>query len=160
MRRGQISSYDIFIAFIGFILIFSFLGFIWNQNFFNAIEKMRIIEKQLMANQAVDVLIKSSGTPGNWETDPSSVEVIGLASKKNVLSQRKLEEFEQLDYAVAREKLKIGPYDFQLELKTGNATEDKTIGLTPPATTAVIVLRRNSIYKGADSNVFFKLFET
>ena len=160
MHRGQISSYDIFMAFVGFILIFSFLNFVWSQNFFRAIEQREIIQKQLNASQAVDVLIKSRGSPAAWETSPSSVEVIGLAKKKNVLSQAKLEAFEGLDYAIAQEKLKIGIYDFQFELKTSNPADDKTIGLEPPATEAVTVLRRNVIYKGVDSNVFFKLFET
>ena len=160
MYRGQISAYDIFIAFVGFILIFSFLNFLWNQNFLRAFEQQEIILRELTANQTLDVLIKSGGTPGNWENSPGSVEVIGLASKKNVLSQKKLDAFAGLDYQAASAKLRIGRYDFQFELRTGNPATDRVIGVAPPANASVLVLRRNVIYRGADGNVFFKLFET
>lgn len=160
MYRGQVASYDILMSFVGFILIFSFVLFLWNQNFTKAFGQQEIIQKQLKANQALDVLIKSKGYPLNWETNPGNVEVIGLASKENVLSQKKVDAFSKLAYDNAREKLKLGPYDFQFDLNTGNPADNKSIGISPPSTEAVIVLQRAVIYKGVDSNVFFKLFKT
>ena len=160
MSRGQIVSYDILMAFSAFVLLFAFLSFVWNQNFITGFEQQEIIQQQILANQAAEVLIKSKGTPTDWEDDPIKMEVIGLATKQNVLSQQKLDAFEALDYETAQEALKIKQYDFLFELKTGSLVNDKTIGADISTAKDIFVLRRNVIYLGEDANVFFKLFET
>ncbi|MEW6035466.1 MAG: hypothetical protein AB1529_02535 [Candidatus Micrarchaeota archaeon] len=121
--RGQVWSFDfLFSAALLFMILILYL-LIW-QNM-EAVSKGSMEGSSLLAAnlRVSDALVISPGDPANWselgEINESTVESIGLADERNVLSARKLERMAALNsthYEFFKEALGIPTREFQMEV--------------------------------------------
>ena len=141
MRKGQIASVDLFIAFFVFILLISILVGTWNLYNQRLNESIEYEKMRLGAYYISDSFVKTPGTPSAWENNPSSVEIIGLAIDDRVLSSAKADAFANLSYATAREKLKIMGYNYGFRIKDLSNNIIMASGMAPAGDISVVVER-------------------
>jgi hypothetical protein len=88
----------------------------------NANNDLAFQELERRADNAVDVLVTSQGVPASWETDPASVQVLGLASRSRVLSPEKVSAFVNSDHQFVRDTLNMPPHDYYFRLSYANGS--------------------------------------
>jgi len=103
--RAQISSIDLVLALIVFSLLFVFFVSSWSSTVSSAKNAMKKNRMEYAALSATDLMLKSPGKPANWEQNPASVQMVGLASTPNVLSQAKLGNFTAMNYSAQKSLL-------------------------------------------------------
>ncbi len=104
-KRAQISSIDLVLAIIVFSLLFVFFVSNWSTTVSSAKNAMKKNRMEFAAISATDLLLKSPGSPSNWEQAPSSVQMIGLASTPYTLSAAKLGNFTAMNYSQQKDLL-------------------------------------------------------
>lgn len=72
MRKGQIASVDLFIAFTVFILLISILVGMWNTYSQRLNEGIEYEKMRLAAYHISDSFVKTPGSPSAWELSPFS----------------------------------------------------------------------------------------
>ena len=75
---------------------------------------------QIVAFQVSDLLVSSTGTPENWESDPAATSSLGLASEDRILGTEKLTEFSDIssfDCSKIKNLLNIESFGFGFDIK-------------------------------------------
>ncbi len=99
VRRGQLLSMD---ALVSIVLVIMILGTVsaTSESLRSGITSMiGWYERSNIADNMLDVLTKNPGVPEDWERDPSSVEVVGLAGEDGTISWEKVQS---LIYLIAQ----------------------------------------------------------
>ena len=154
--RGQALMIELIGALFVFLLVFLFLQNLWPQNITRWNTE---VEYRTMYNRAVSQasnLVESQGYPTNWTSD--DVNIVGLAKKKNVLDQNKIEEYAKLetsDYNLSKHQMKFFEYDFWVEIDSENNALDKNIGKKPPQDSKIVSIQRIVALEG--KNAVFRL---
>ncbi|MBW2984327.1 hypothetical protein KY361_04385 [Candidatus Woesearchaeota archaeon] len=147
MDKAQIFSLDVVIAIGIFILILLSAGLIWNYSREKiAIEETRN-DMEIIARNALSVLIETKGNPNNWTSyafNESNIKSLGLADEFLEVDSTKISSLSSADYSTAKTILGIlGPnYEFGLDIDIWNGTDytaNYTIGLPPNATASEVV---------------------
>ncbi len=155
-KNGQVSSIDLLISAIVFLMIFISIRGIWIENLNEGQASLNSYELELKTIQAVNCLLKTPGFPVDWNS--SSVELIGLAKKPFVLSEDKVDEFLLLDYNNAKKALGIEGYEFNLSIFDSALDENKFFGLSPTQNSVVYSLNRKVIFRGVSANARISIF--
>ena len=101
--------------------------------------------------------VSTPGVPTNWE-NLVSVEMYGLAKKRNILSNEKVLAFNAADYNSIKEKMNIEGFEFTFTLiQDGNSIIDKGFSLADPE--FVIGIERVVEYDDRPAKVFFRLYQ-
>jgi len=153
--RGQISSIDLLVAILLFVLIFFSMRNIWIDNLSSALIESNKFQIQVLSSEALDSLLKTPGYPTNWTSQ--NVQLIGLADKENVLNSIKVNSFKSLDYETAKSKLGLTLYDFSFDLNSINPAYNEHIGSNLDSNSNVFSIIRKVTYKGGEANVIFKV---
>lgn len=154
--NGQVSSIDVVLATVIFIMIFVFMRGVWIQNIENAQNEFSFSEMQLKSQQAIDSLVKTGGYPSNWSS--SNVELLGLAEKPLVLSSLKVAAFSSFDYNKSRYLLGLGNYDFSIKISSQTPSNSVSFGTAPDINRFVFSIRRVVLYKGEKADVIFNVY--
>jgi hypothetical protein len=109
--RAQISAFDMVLAIMVFSMLFVFFVQSWSTTVSTANSAMKKNKVEYSAISATDLLMQSTGVPINWERNTSGIRSIGLASEPNVLSEKKVANFTELNYSIQKSLLGI-PGDF------------------------------------------------
>lgn len=158
-QKGQGILIDIMMALFIFIVILGYLTTVWTMNLSTIESNYLSDDMQRLAFQTTDLLVRTSGTPNNWETMViDDVNTIGLATSDRILDEQKLNRFKNLgaDYRKAKEIMQIGNYDFYFELQ---GVDDVNAGLMPMTEAQKVVVRRIVNYKGEEAFVIFTLYK-
>ena len=159
---GQVSSIDLMVASIIFILIFVSMRGLWLENVSGAQEDFSLSDMQLKGESALDSLLKTQGYPANWS--PSTVDdntLLGIANSPLVLSSTKVANFAAYagtNYDKAVYLLALGNDDFNFSLVSDNPAYNISAGVPVRANSTVISLKRVVTYKGVGAYVVFKIF--
>ncbi len=94
--RGQVFSVDLLFSVVLLLFLLTTIVFISSEYARTVEENERNSELDYVANSVLSGLIQTSGSPSNW-TVVSSVNSLGLASDRNVLSASKVEAFFSMD---------------------------------------------------------------
>jgi hypothetical protein len=78
-ERGQVFTLDMFFALTLTVLVVSYSGLALEQARRQAESYALRYSLERTANDAADVLIRTSGRPSNWENDPRTLKTLGLA---------------------------------------------------------------------------------
>ncbi|USS40987.1 hypothetical protein NF865_01845 [Thermococcus aggregans] len=125
MKKGQLLSID---ALLSLVIVVMVVGVVMNTNDMIKAEITNLLDwydRANIANNMLDVLTKRPGYPEDWESNVSSVKMVGLRDKKYpfALSYEKIialnrskEEFKDIFNQLARGK------DFLLEVYISNIT--------------------------------------
>jgi len=139
-RKGQINSGDFLIGsilFVGLIIFMLMFWFVMLADMEYGVNKDRL---EAITLPVSDLMVKGPGVPPDWEENPESLEVIGLAgASQNVLVGSKVRNFTALDYEDAKEIMGLEKeFHFYIEdlegnrlYESGNATlSEQTISVT------------------------------
>src|SRR3989338_3341372 len=89
-KKGQIFSIDLVVSVVVFIIIFIFLISLWNLYSDRLQENVSSEEMYLVSFQISDILLRTPGTPNNWEASSNAV-TIGLELSPGFLDQNKID---------------------------------------------------------------------
>jgi len=156
-KKSQLAVTDLFIALVVALILIILVVFTWNRYVIILKEENVYKEMQLITFQTVDLLIKSSGEPSNWELNPTNVDVIGLASSDRKISASKVDALINLSYNFTSNSLGISYYDFYFQLKHVNGTQLMGYGIAPNNT--VVSVQRLVSYKNEDAIAEFALWK-
>ncbi|MBW2989814.1 hypothetical protein KY358_05865 [Candidatus Woesearchaeota archaeon] len=156
-RKSQIAVIDLTISLFIATIIIIFITFAWNRNAAILNENADYKEMQVVAFQAIDMLVRSEGSPSSWEENPSSARAIGLASSDRNISEDKLNSFTGLSYSNASQALGTELYDFYFQLKDINGTSLYSCGKAPD--NLVVNVQRLALYKNETAIVEFALWK-
>lgn len=154
--KGQVSSVDLLVSILLFLMIFFALRGIWVNGTSTLLSDYETFNMRTNANNAINVLLNTSGYPKNWTVQ--NVELIGLAKKSFILEEQKVDLFSQMDYETAREKMGLGGYDFYFDLNSKYPHERIFIGKNIDSNTKVYSTNRTVVYKGGEASVVFAVF--
>ncbi|MCX6798474.1 MAG: hypothetical protein NTW59_00020 [Candidatus Diapherotrites archaeon] len=126
---GQTIAVDFLFALLLFLLVLNSALSIWKNNSLLLEKQGTISGLQLEAIQAIDLLVRSSGSPDNWEERSlAETQIIGLAKRDRVLDPAKVNRFVLLssafgsdDYNGVKARLLVGR-DFYFRLSNGSGT--------------------------------------
>lgn len=158
MSKGQIISYDFMVAMVLFLLIFLTLNSIWVGIFSSVIENQMQNQMQDSTYKALEVMIKTKGYPQNWEDDPVNAEAIGLAKRKNVFDDGKVDAFKTMDYDLSKELMGLGVFDYNLNVNAFGTANDFTKGIALPTDKDIYATSRIVNYKGVEAIVTLYVF--
>jgi len=159
-NKGQISSIDLLVSILFFVILFIALRNIWQENIVTVALESEQFQMQMYSNQALNVLLKTQGDPTNWnELSPNSINLIGISDSKDVINSTKLRAFTSLPYLTSSEKLGLNKYDFNFELYS---TDNKVIsyGANPDNNSITVSIKRFVMYNGGEALVIFKVFKS
>jgi hypothetical protein len=156
MRKGQLFSGDIAIATFVFLSSLALALFMWNSTTedINRAEELRNIQK--IAFQAVEQLVRTPGTPEDWNY--FTVEVPGLSSEDRIINQTKALAFMQLmdsnisNYEDNKHLVSIDPYEFYMNVTylDGSAVEisgdEFVAGRVPTDEVETLAIVRTAIF--------------
>lgn len=166
-KRGQAAAIDFMFGLFIFLLIVAWLLGVWSNNLDVALEEHSFGDLREKGYQIMEVLVRTPGTPGNWENTAVAgdaniydANAIGLASKDRVIDEGKLQEFIYVadvahDYNRTKQIFGIVPYDYYFELR-GDANYDtgRPISGAPTA----VSTERSVMYRGGDATVKITIY--
>lgn len=162
--KGQIWTMDFATSIIIFMLMVGIVVFAWNYSIQNSSEQvnLNVLENDVL--MISDTLIRVPGMPADW--NDSSVKVIGLADKENVLNATKVVQFVDMDYSMTKSLLGIPNREFYFEIRYPNNTvmeiggKSLTKGINPGGSSvkAVVPVERYVILNGKIAKVEFLLW--
>lgn len=158
MFRGQTVSLDFALGFMLFVLVWVFLITQFDQKFDDTLRNSDLKTMQLKAETILETLVKTKGTPENWETlTMNELEKPGLAVNDRELSQAKLSAFSNMASDYSEMKIRLGSerYDFFFKF---DGVDDINAGLLPGSNANEINLERIVIYKGEIGVARLKLY--
>ena len=156
-KKAQIVTTDLFIAIVIFTIIMSIIIISWGRYTAKLDDRLNYDEMQSRAFQISNLLVKSQGSPSNWENG-GNAESLGLASRDRILSSSKVDAFANLSYGNITKLLGIRNYDFYFKLKD---FENNTLVLVGniPAGNFAVNLRRYVIYENEEAVMEFALWK-
>lgn len=151
--RAQISAYDVFFALILFVIVLVVLNSLWQSNYDAAVYNSLYNSMHMRASQALNVLVETGGNPADWETNPASAAVLGIAKESKVIDAKKLQAFANLaatDYEKAKGLLT--GFDFSFEL------DGIVLGASAPNDAIVVSVERVVEYGGGNAIARLSVF--
>ncbi|MBI2668037.1 hypothetical protein HYX17_04705 [Candidatus Woesearchaeota archaeon] len=157
MSKAQLSSMELIIGVFVFMVIFVFLFSTFNSYNNKLNNNLEDNEKQRLASQVTDSLIKTQGIPEDWESNNLDIKEIGLVNKDRIINQTKLMELEDIDYNELKSIMNIQKYDFNLTIKFSN--NDVISGVGVPITgKKITTTRRFAVYNKKEAIIDLTLF--
>ena len=154
--KGQVSSYDVLIAIVIFMMMFVVLRQLPISNLASAVNDFSYSEMKIYSGQAVDSMLKTNGYPTNWNN--GNVVLIGLAERPNIIDSEKVEQLLLVDYESAKEALALNKYDFNFSIDSIDDSLDFSYGVSVPEDKEIIVIER-VVYYGGEANAILKVFK-
>ncbi len=154
--KGQLFSGDIAIATFVFLASLAMALFLWNSTTedINRAENLRNMQK--IAFQAVEQLIRTPGTPEDWNY--FTVDVPGLSSEDRIINKTKALDFIDLmdsngsNYDENKYLVSIDPYEFYMNATYLNGSivkingRDFIAGKMPVDETETLAILRTAIF--------------
>ncbi len=158
-HHGQAAITDLFVAISIFIILVTITTLTWDLYKIRLDNRLSYDDMVLKSFQISDTLVKSFGSPDNWETNPQQVQTIGLIETEKVLSKAKVDAFvQQLNYSFIKDLFNINLYDFYFTLNAPNGTVLVTKGLSPQGKYNVN-LARVIVYQNQPTTMEFSLWK-
>ena len=122
-QRGQVVSYDIYLAVFVFLLLFGAMYLLWQGNLRQLDRERKLMEMKYTAIQVMDYLVSSQGSPVDWEVELNPT-ALGLASERLLISADKATKMpglaesgvDKLSYENSKELLGLSSYEYYLKI--------------------------------------------
>ncbi|MFC2162308.1 hypothetical protein ACFLRF_01385 [Candidatus Altiarchaeota archaeon] len=150
--RGQIFSTDLLLALFIFSLITAIFFSTWQYNKNRLTFEQNLRRLEVIANTVSEILVKTPGSPVDWETDPNfnNLTSIGLAKLPRHIDPAKLSTLPQVPADQLKDVLGIEHNEVLIELKTIDGNTIRKIG-TKPASEYSVTVRRIVSYEGGEA---------
>ncbi|MBU0662627.1 MAG: hypothetical protein ABH854_05570 [Candidatus Diapherotrites archaeon] len=174
-KKGQVTALDFMFGLFLFLFIAAWLFSIWSSNLGVAITEQGFEQMRGKAFQAMDVLVRTGGTPPDWEGgaeggwgdgEMDGIVSLGLASKDRVMMPDKLSAFilagdpslnDMRDYNRTKVIFGIMQYDYFFKLKTLDPVQTFETGLAPGAAATAVAVERTVMYEGGEAIATFTI---
>ncbi|HLC92760.1 MAG TPA: hypothetical protein VJH23_03560 [archaeon] len=156
--KGQALIVDFSIALMLFIIMWIFISTEFNSQFSDSLKASEIDSMHLKADYALETLVKTQGSPSNWEAlGAADVNSIGLAYADRDISEQKLTSFVNFSgsYDELKEKIGVGETDFYFTFE-GNV--NASAGLPPGGDADRVIAQRIVTYNGGIAIVTLMLY--
>lgn len=141
-KKAQAVITDLFIALMIFTILISAIAFVWGRYSMRFNDNLEYSGMQLKALEISDLLIKTRGSPENWELSPSDAEIFGLASSDRTISEEKLDSLtHNVTYNNMTASLGLSDYGLYLRLSSLNGTSISDYGLDSESQLSVSIKR-------------------
>ena len=156
MSKAQLVMTDFFIALMVFIILIT--AIIINLNNYTSRLSYDQNKNEILITlfQVSDAFVKTSGIPSSWESNLTSLEVIGLADWDRNLSVNKVKNFTNLNYTRAQSFLDY--YNFYFRIMNSTNSSLVASGLVFNGTSSVST-RRYVNYNGNEVIMELTLWE-
>ncbi len=119
-KKAQVVLTDLFFATIIFLTLFVAFFITWTRLNARFDDFITFNELELLTIQISDLLTKSPGVPRNWETTPTNIQALGLASQDRVLAGAKINALSNLSYNMTRSLFNVDRFELYILIKQGN----------------------------------------
>lgn len=109
--RGQVLAGDYIVASSVFIIILASTVYMWEKVVYRAGESIVMDEMVSQAHLAANQLVRTGGTPANWESNATSASAVGIAKGHGVMSADKAAAISSLDYRRLKAFLGVGGHE-------------------------------------------------
>lgn len=130
-KKGQLFSLDLVLSIVVFFVLFLFMLSLWHLYTVRLAHRLDSEELQLAAFDISELMVKSSGVPSNWESDPSTVQVLGLSNAPGALDEKKLAAFLAMDYNASKQVYNIERFEYSLKIISPNGSITEQAGKEP-----------------------------
>ncbi len=157
--RAQVQSFDLLFSVLVLVVLFGAAVVLFNNLLQNLELEQRQFRAQATAQNILDLLVMTAGTPGNWELQQDYNQP-GLADSPRVINLSKIAYIQNANYAALKSKLKIQDYDFSVLVQNDANTFfeyiPQGIGNTHPIQAAA---QRGVEYNGAMARFTITLYQ-
>lgn len=161
-KSGQAVIIDLFVAVSVFIILIIILTITWDLYNVRLQTRMEYDEMILKTFLISDALVKSEGVPFDWDDNPTpsvaTIRQLGLADRRGILSDKKVEKYLSLSNADVKDILNIGLYNYYFLIRDVNGTPYVSRGAVPQGKLAVNS-GRIVVYKGGPRVMEFALWK-
>ncbi|VVB73430.1 Uncharacterised protein [uncultured archaeon] len=159
MAKGQINAVSFLLSMIFYAVVIALLvgmiAVLQKDNLYAANRDALTVT----GASITDMLSRSGGVPGNWETNTSSIQAIGLASTSNNLSVLKVNAFVALNYDVSRAALGIpNSTNYYFAIVNASGSVLKQSGVDSNSSGMALVFTRYVVWNGSSARMTLKLY--
>ncbi len=150
--------FDFALGLLLFLLAWSYLDAQFGIRFVEARQDSDVGIMKAKAEYAIDTLVRSGGSPDNWEElGIDSLVFPGLAQRDRELSEAKLAAFSNLssEYGRLKDAMGLGEFDFSFRYAGG---ADVNAGLEPQSRATIVAVQRVALYKGVVGTATLKVY--
>ena len=135
-KKSQIVMTDLVVAVFIFLFLVLLVFSMWSFQNMRLQDNLNFEDMQVKAFQISNILVKSKGTPTDWENNYTTAEMVGLAEQDRILSKVKVTNFTKMPYSNVSTLLKLGKYNTSLNISDldgntvtsfGNKTSGKNV---------------------------------
>jgi len=130
-RAGQVSVLDLIVAMMLFISIMFIAFSTWAEANITVFQFDNVNSMKNRATDALDILLKTRGSPSNWEDlnlSQANVSSIGLVSENSVLDSSKLEKLLEMPYDESRRLMGFGAEGYYITIKNSHGSKVYSAG--------------------------------
>ena len=121
-RRGQLFSFDGFLAVVVMLSFLSMYFLLFNTNVFSLVDQVRGREMELRIESLIGSLVRTSGDPSDWmDRDTDAISHVGLARGQNTVSVERVIALKNLTTNDLRRVTRF-PFPFRLDVLDINGT--------------------------------------
>ena len=157
-KKGQIFSIDLVVSVVVFIIIFIFLISLWNLYSDRLQENVSSEEMYLVSFQISDILLRTPGTPNNWEAGSNAV-TIGLELSPGFLDQNKIDSFLAYDYQEVKEMFNIERFEYNFKIFDVDRNLLGSSGEAPSEAEQVVSINRFALIGNETREILFTLWK-
>ena len=152
---------DLFIALFIFTLIFTSFIVLWGRYVIIANTEITFNELEVIAFQATDTLIKTTGYPSDWEEQNiTSLTRMGLAQSDRNIAEAKLNALLNASYSDVLNAIGMPDFEFNLQLQWLNQSNITSVYGNVNGTEEVQVrLTRNVLYQNESAQLHFTVWQ-
>jgi len=158
VRRGQAVSTDYIVGVAIFLLLLGAITMMWEKTVYRVAADYKIREMTYATARAADLLVKSPGTPNNWEQNTSTLKAVGAAQDDRVLSDAKLTSITGLNYTAVRKYLGVGEFDVYVRVENATGSLKYELG-SPPNGEITVNVRRYCTLNGVGAVVDVRVWD-
>jgi len=161
-KKGQAVIIDLFVSVSVFIILMIILTITWDLYSVRLSNRMEYDDMILKTFLISDLLTKQEGVPFDWELQENptylTIDQIGLAERRGILSDIKVEKFRTLPNDDVSKMLNIGLYKHYFSIRDLNGTVYVSRNSEPSGRLAVNSARV-VVYKGGPRVMEFALWK-
>lgn len=146
VRRAQLAAGETIIAIGVFLVMVAGVLVFLRMHTAGVREEITYRDIEAKATLFTDALVGSGGAPWDWERDPATATLPGLADHGRVLSPTKVAAFMAMGHAQVRSLCNLGGYDYAISLARVDSTPIAWTGVVTGK--RVVGVRRTVVYNG------------
>jgi hypothetical protein len=158
-KQGQAAITDLFVAIGIFIVLITITSVLWNLYHIRLINRMDHDDIVVKTFQVSDMLLKTPGSPDNWDylvsqgATSSDIEFIGVIDEEYKIPYNKITALMNLGEDEIKKVFHAGQYNFGLRIKDANSAIVFSVGKMSGGGKFSVNLERDIMYEptpGAD----------